>query len=151
MSGVAGIALKLRLLASRFAVCRMKADVPLPAWALSSGWFSMTRTADELSIVCEEESVPVQHAIKQHAGVPDMPAAADRSLRVESGWRMLKVEGTLDFSLIGILAEIAGVLAKASVSLFVVSTFDTDYVLVKAERLETAILALREAGHSVLE
>jgi len=98
-------------------------------WATGS-FASITRTRDELSIVCNERDVP--------SGVK-----ADR------GWRALKVEGPLDLAMTGVLASIAGPLAEARINLFAISTFDTDYVLVKADRVAEAIGVLRSVGHHV--
>jgi GNAT superfamily N-acetyltransferase len=126
-------ALKLTLvvLDGSFAVCRLGADAPLPGWAAAGGSFvSIARTADELSVVCRDEAVP--------AGV-----------RCERGWRCLRVAGTPDLSLVGVLASLLGPLAEAGVSVFVVSTFDTDYLLVKAPDFERAVGVLEQAGHSV--
>jgi hypothetical protein len=86
---------------------------------------------DELSVVCQEELVPA-------------------NIRAENGWRGLKVEGPLDFALTGILAGLASALAQAGVSLFAISTFDTDYILVKEKDLAKAIRALEQAGHRVV-
>lgn len=97
---------------------------------VGGSFLSITRTADELSVVCPEEYAPEGAA-------------------VEVGWRAMKVEGTLDFSLVGILASISAPLADAGVGIFVVSTFDTDYVLVKEASLERAVSALEGAGHEV--
>jgi hypothetical protein len=116
---------ELLVLAGRYTICRLPADASVPA-----AFFSVTRTPDELSMVCEEAQAP--------AGT-----------RCESGWRMLQVAGPLAFSLTGVLAGIAGPLAEAGVSIFAISTFDTDYVLVKEENLEKAMAALRAAGHRV--
>jgi hypothetical protein len=115
----------LRLLPGRFEICRLPADAAVPA-----AFFSVTRTADELSVVCAEGLAP-----------QDAPC--------ERGWCMLRVAGPLDFSLTGVLAAIAGPLAAAGVSLFAVSTFDTDYVLVKEENVAKAVGALTAAGHRV--
>lgn len=123
--------LALRVFPEAFAVVRLDTDAALPGWATDGKWWSVTRTAEELSIVCAASALP------------------DGPDRVEGGWRLLGVEGVLDFSLIGILAELAGVLAEAEVSVFVVSTFDTDYLLVPGERLDHAVAALRAAGHRV--
>jgi len=117
--------LSLKLLPGRYAVCRLRQDAEIPA-----EFFSITRTADELSVVCEESVVPAES-------------------RVEAGWRILGVEGPLDFALTGILLSIARPLAEAGVSIFAVSTFDTDYVFVKDADLERASTALRAAGHTI--
>ena len=123
--------LVLDLLPGRHAVCRLAADLPVPDWALAPGAFaSITRTVEELSIVCPEAAVPP-------------------GTQAEKGLRILKVRGVLEFSLTGILASIALPLAAAEVSIFAVSTFDTDYVLVPAATLEAALGALRAAGHTV--
>ena len=90
----------------------------------------MTRTADELSIVCETDYVPSE-------------------VEQESGWRALVVEGRLDFALTGILVSLAAPLADAGVSIFALSTFNTDYLLVRADDLPRAVAALRAAGHRV--
>jgi hypothetical protein len=116
---------ELRLLAGHYAVCRLPSDAEIPA-----GFFSATRTADELSVVCSEASVP-QGAL------------------CECGWRIFQVVGPLEFSLTGVLAGIAAPLADAGVSIFAISTFDTDYVLVKDEDVAKAGEALRAAGHRV--
>ena len=120
----------LAVLGGRYAVCRLAVDAPIPAWTAASPFVSITRTAEELSIVCAEGLVP-----------PDT--------HCEPGWRILRVAGPLAFSLTGVLAAIAAPLANAAVSLFAVSTFDTDYVLVKESDLANAVDALRLAGHSV--
>lgn len=120
----------LRITDKSFAVCRLDPESRIPEWGLSGSWFAVTRTMDELSIVCEECAIP-------------------EAVRCERDWRMLKVEGPLDFSLIGILSGITGVLAAAAVSVFVVSTFDTDYILVRNLNLERALMALAESGYSV--
>jgi len=124
--------LVLTILQIRLAVCRLEPDAPVPAWPVCGGFYSITRTADELSVVCDEANIP--------------PGA-----RVEDGWRALKVEGPLDFSLTGILARLAGVLASVKISLFALSTFDTDYILVRETHLRAAAAALREAGYIVRE
>ena len=92
----------------------------------------MTRTADELSIVCGDASVP-----------PDLDARAQR------GWRALKVQGPLDFSLTGVLDALTAPLAQARISIFALSTYDTDYVLVHGDDLAQACETLTAAGHTV--
>ncbi|NUM45737.1 MAG: ACT domain-containing protein [Anaerolineales bacterium] len=121
----------LRVLADRLAVCRVDRAEAVPGWAGGTGLFSVTRTADELSLVCEEARVPA-------------------SVTAERGWRALMVQGPLEFSMVGVLAALAGVLAEARVSIFVLSTYDTDYVLVKETQLEGTLEALQRAGHQVV-
>ena len=119
----------LTALPGEFSVWRLAADEPLPS--LERGNFlSMTRTNDELSIVSPSTDVP--------SGSP-----------VEDGWRCLRVEGPLAFEMTGVLAELSAPLARAEIPIFVVSTYDTDYLLVKATDLERASVTLRGAGFVV--
>jgi hypothetical protein len=128
---MSGHRLSLELLAIRLAVCRLEDDAMMPGWAMSEDFFSITRTGEELSIVCREVLVP-------------------EGIRAERGWRALRVGGVLDFSQVGILAGVASPLAGAGISLFALSTFDTDYLLVKEQDLGRAIEVLVAAGHIVL-
>ena len=118
----------LSVLPETFAICRLAPATPIPKWALDS--FSITRTRDELSIVCAQRDVP--------AGI-----------RCERDWRALKVDGTLDFALTGILASLAAPLADAGISIFAISTYDTDYLLVKETNLPRAVQVLFAAGHKI--
>jgi uncharacterized protein len=118
------------VLAGELAVCRLPAEAPVPSLPDDAALSSVTRTADELSVVC-----PV--------------AAAPPGARVEPGWRALQVAGPLDFALTGILAAIAAPLAQAGIAIFATSTYDTDYVLVREAALPAAVEALRRAGHAV--
>lgn len=120
----------LDVMAGSYAICRLDADAPLPDWA-ARAFSSITRTADELSIVCALDDVP--------AGVP-----------AQRGYRGLAVRGPLDFSLIGIVAQLSAALAAASISIFVVSTHDTDYLFVRDADLDRAVASLRGAGHTVV-
>ena len=122
--------LNLSLLEGRLAICRLDANQPIPAWAGAGGFCSITRTAVELSIVCDEDRVPAE-------------------VRQEAGWRAFRVEGPLPFDATGILAAIAAPLAAAGVPIFAVSTFDTDYVLVKDADARRGAEALAAAGHRV--
>ena len=124
--------LNLSLLEGRFAVVQLGPTSSLPAWALEGEFFSVSKTSEELSIVCPEANVP---------------AGAD--LRLETGWACLKLQGPFEFSLTGILLSVLEPLARVKVGIFALSTFNTDYVLVKAENLERAIAALEAAGHRV--
>ena len=123
--------MNLTLLPDTLAICRLDRSIASPAWLPRSGFVSVTRTEDELSIVCSD------------AEVPD-------DIVCQRGWRGLQVEGPLDFSLTGILASLAGTLAEAGVSLFAVSTYDTDYILVRQAQLTAARQALIDAGHQVV-
>lgn len=127
MSAVPPPSLALSLLPDRYAVCRLAPDAPRPRWA-AGPFCSVTRTAAELSIVCPEAAVP-----------PDVQA--------ERGWRVLQVAGPLEFSLTGILVSLAAPLAAAAISIFALSTFDTDYLLVRDTDLPRALETLRAAGH----
>jgi hypothetical protein len=118
----------LRVFPQRFAVCQLPKDAPADATGVAGAFVSITRTEDELSLVCEENRAP--------AGA-----------RVEGGWRLLRVAGTLDFTQVGVLAALCVPLAEAGISIFSVSTFDTDYLMLKEANLRAAIEALREAGH----
>jgi hypothetical protein len=122
--------LSLAFLSDLFAVCKLRADENIPSWALPDSFCSITRTPDELSIVCSQERVP--------AGV-----------QAVRGWRSLKVEGKLDFTLVGILSSLTSSLAHVGIVVFVISTYDTDYVFVKEGDLDRAVAALRNAGHDV--
>jgi hypothetical protein len=122
--------LTLHVLPERLAVCRLAPDAPVPEPPASAGFWSVTRTGEELSIVLPEDKV--------QAG-----------WEAETGWRCLQVEGPLDFGLTGILASLATPLAEAGMSIFALSTYDTDYVLVKEDDLERARRALVASGHQV--
>ncbi len=111
-------------------VCRLEPTDPWPVPPPGAPAYAVTRTPDELSVVCAEGDEP--------------PGA-----RVEPGWRALRIVGPLSFELVGIVASVAVPLAEARVGVFVLSTFDTDVVLVKESDLDTAAGALAAAGHTV--
>ena len=123
--------LTLSVLPETLAVCRLHPDAEIPPWAVGENLLVLVRTRDEFSVVCPQIHVPVD-------------------IHTEGGWRALKVHGPLDFSLVGVLAQIAGVLAEIGVSIFAISTYDTDYILVKDHQLETAKKALTQAGNYLL-
>jgi uncharacterized protein len=133
--------LQYRVLKERLAVCRLASDARLPAWAPEGGFFCAVRTHDELSIVCPE-AVCTEHACTDDR-TPD-------ATTVERGWVALKLEGPFPFSMTGVLASFVQPLAQARIPIFAISTFDTDYVLIKREKLEQALLALAAAGHEEL-
>jgi uncharacterized protein len=124
--------LTLSILPDPLAICRLSPAEDVPEWAMVGEFVSIAHTADELSIVCAEENVLSE-------------VKADRD------WRALKVEGPLDLALTGVLASLANPLAEAKLNLFAISTFDTDYLLVKGYNLIRACDVLRQAGHVVAE
>jgi putative acetyltransferase len=113
-----------------FAVCRLGGGSSIPPWATTGGFFSITGTSDELSIVWHQAAVP--------EGIPS-----------ERAWRCLRVAGAIPFSVVGLLASLTAPLAEAGISVFAVSTFDTDYLLVKDNDFAKAITVLQVAGHSI--
>ena len=122
--------LALTTIPETLTICRLAQDADVPSWAMAGSFWSITRTPDELSIVVAKECVP--------AGI-----------RAEGAWRALKLAGPIPLSAVGVLASIAEPLAQSGINLFAIATFDTDYVLVAADRLEDARLALNRAGHIV--
>jgi hypothetical protein len=121
---------KLHTLDELYAIVRLEPDAELPGWVQSGHFWSATRSESELSIVCREEDVPTD-------------ASAER------GWCALELAGPLDFSLTGVVAALVTPLAEAEVPIFVISTFETDYLFVRERDLERSVEALAEAGHSV--
>ncbi|HMF01198.1 MAG TPA: ACT domain-containing protein [Terriglobia bacterium] len=120
----------MTLLSDRYAICRLDANADVPPWSATGQFVSISRTPDEVSVVCPEANLPY-------------------GVACESGWRILKCEGPLDYSLPGIIASLAEPLADAGVPIFPIATYDTDYILVKEQHLETAINALTGYGHAV--
>jgi hypothetical protein len=120
--------MKMQQLAQTFTILKLPARSAIPDWALASRVFSIVKTDEELSLVCESRLVP--------------PTVESRS----DGWTCLKVEGLLDFAQTGILSSIAGPLAKAKISIFAISTYNTDYVLIKSDQLTRAKEALHKSG-----
>lgn len=126
-----GVSLKLVLLEGHYVVCRLGAGAIVPPPGLDEEeLYSVTMAPGETSVVCLSRRVP--------------PCVA-----VEDGWRLLRVDGKLDFALTGILASLAVPLAEKGISAFALSTFDTDYLLVKDSSLGDALIAWRQAGHTI--
>jgi protein-tyrosine phosphatase len=121
---------RLFVVEGSFAICKLVSGSPIPQWATQSNWFSITRTADELSIVCRQDQVP-------------------EGIISEKEWRCLRVAGAMPFSVVGVLASLTTPLAAAGISLFAISTFNTDYLLMKASDFEKAIIVLQAAGHDI--
>jgi hypothetical protein len=122
--------LSLSLLPERLAVCRLGPNEAIPQWVFSTSFWSVTRTDDELSLILPEELVP-------------------SSWKAEKGWRCLKVLGPLDFSITGIIASLSTLLAEAGVSILAISTYDTDYLLVRSGDVDRAKEILIEHGHRI--
>ena len=122
--------LNLTVLPDRYGICRLEPDISVPDWVYKSSFFSVTRTPDELSVVCAEKLIP-----------------SDKSSN--KGWRCLQVQGPLDLTETGILSSLALPLARTSVSIFAMSTYDTDYLLVKEVSLIKAIKSLDSEGYRV--
>ena len=120
----------LRVLPETFALCRLDTRKAIPAWAFGHEFLSITRTPDELSVVLPQERVP-------------------KRVKCQRDFRAFEVAGPLDFDQVGVLASVAAPLAQAGVSIFAISTYDTDYIFVRQENLSKAIQALRAAGHAV--
>jgi hypothetical protein len=123
---------ELDVLLDEHAVCKLSGGDEIPHWADQGGLMAIIRNTDELTVVCRREWVP-------------------EGVLMEPGWRALRVRGTLDFQLVGVLAALTAVLADVGVSVYALSTYETDILLVKEEALITAMGALRSAGHNVLE
>jgi hypothetical protein len=123
--------LSLKLMPDRMAVCRFDPVAELPDWFDMSGFYSITRSKEELTIVCRE-------------------ALVASGTTCENGWRYFKVQGVLDFSEIGIIFSLTQPLAESGISVFVISTFDTDYFMVKEKDLAKAVDVFTAAGHRVM-
>jgi len=124
--------LTIKLLDGVFGVCKLNNEDKIPEWAVNQHFYSVTKTADELSVVCLQEDIP-------------------DGVQCESDWRLLKVMGVLDFSLIGIIHSISQVLAENKISIFVISTYNTDYILVKDKDIDNALKALSEEYEIIKE
>ena len=112
----------------------LAAGIEMPAWAVAGEFFCITRSPEELSIVCAENLVPAER----------------EGVLIEGGWTALRLEGPFPFAMTGVLASFIQPLADAGISVFAISTFDTDYVLVKTDSLKGALTALGAAGHEEL-
>ena len=120
----------LRLLEDTYGVCRLQKNDLIPSWVFQGEFYSITKTDDELSIVCLQNNIP-------------------ENIQCETDWNILKIQGPLDFSLIGILSKISTLMAENKISIFAVSTYDTDYILVKKEKIENAISILENDIYEV--
>jgi len=123
--------LRFSFLEGKFAICRLPHEAAIPPWALDGGFTSVTRAPDELSIVCRENRIP--------AGV-----------QAETDWVCFKLEGPFPFSQTGILASFVQPLSDNAIPIFAISTYDTDYVLIKEAFQGRALGALKAAGHELI-
>jgi len=121
------------LLKGEYSIYRFKRDSPIPEWIYDSDFYSVTRTTDELSIICKPVDLIMGNDIK-----------------IDNHWRILKIDGVLDLSLIGIIATVSTILKDNKIPIFTISTFDTDYILLKDLDLNKTVAALRHAGHKLL-
>jgi hypothetical protein len=124
--------LNFTLLKGEYSIYGFSRDSPIPGWIYDSDFYSVTRTSDELSIICK----PV-----------DVKLGIDT--KIDYPWKILKICGVLDLSLIGIIATVSTILKENKIPIFTISTFDTDYILVKERDLNKAIAALRAEGHKI--
>jgi hypothetical protein len=122
--------LSLSLLPHKYAVCQFHPDKHIPYWALLGNFVSLTRTPEELSIVCQQDNVP-------------------DDIEAERGWCCVQVQGAFDFSIAGVHASLAIPLAQADISVLAIATYATDYLLIKEEDVDWALLVLEQAGHSI--
>ncbi len=124
--------MELKILENKLKVVKLKNDAAIPEIVWKQGFYSITRTDEELSIVVDE----------------DVNIESDKA---EYNWRAIRITGILDFSLIGILAKISTILAQAKISIFAISTYNTDYILIKTDQLDDAIDVLRQNGYQILQ
>ena len=121
--------MKLKTLPYAFTVCRLADASEID---LKNDFYFLARTDEELSLVCRTEDAPANTAVR------------------DDGWRAFRIEGVLDFSLIGILSRISAILAENEIGIFAVSTYNTDYILVKEENFSRALRALGEKGYLIV-
>jgi hypothetical protein len=121
--------LRIAILPGSLAVCRLAPDAPLPSW-IRGPFTTVSRTDEELSIVCDAEAVP-------------------EGVQAERNWRVVRVQGPIPFEVTGVAAALVSPLAEARISVFPIATFDTDYLLLKEETFDRAVDVLRAAGHDV--
>lgn len=121
--------LRIVVLPHRLAVCRLAPDAPLPSW-IRGAFTSVTRTDEELSVICDDGAVPAD-------------------VQAERGWRAVRVPGPIPFEVTGVAAALVSPLAAAGISVFLLATFDTDYLLLKDDVFPRALEVLRAAGHDV--
>lgn len=123
--------MKLKILDNKLKVVKLKVNESVPEIVYKQQFYSITKTEDELSIVLDEDINIISNI-------------------VEYNWKAIKIVGTLDFALIGILSKISTILAQTEISIFAISTYNTDYILVKTDKLEKAIKVLEQNGYEFI-
>jgi len=123
--------LQLSLLDEVYGICIFPNNAPVPEWAVTASLYSITRTKKELTIVCPQSVIP-------------------SDCEYDSNWRCFRIDGSFDLNQVGVISSLAAPLAQAGVSIFVVSSYDTDYFLVTGEKVEKAIAALSDNGHLIV-
>jgi hypothetical protein len=124
--------LDFTILKGSYSIYRLKNDSFIPDWIFDSEFFSLTRTKEELSIVCKHVDITM-----------------DSNTKVDKHWRILKINGQLDLSIIGVIAYVSSLLKENKIPVFTVSTYDTDYILVKNQHIDKTLKALENNGHKV--
>ena len=122
--------LQLSLLKDKYGICTLPNTAPIPDWALTQSLASITRTEKELTIVCRLEILPSQY-------------------QSDLKWRCFKIDGSFDLNQIGVISSISSPLADAGISIYVISTYDTDYFLIQEQNLEKTISVLSSSGHYI--
>ena len=125
--------LDFKLLKGSYSIYRLNKDSAIPDWTCDSEFYSITRTREELSIVCKHVDIEMDN------------------IKIDKHWRILKITGPLDLSLIGIIADISGLLKENQIPIFTISTYDTDYILVKNQYTDKALTVLKNNGHKVFD
>ena len=123
--------LQLTLLNEIFGICRYENSIPIPDWAATTMMCSVTRTKKELTIVCPKMIIPAESDC-------------------DCNWRCFRIDGGFDLDEIGVIASVSVPLAEAGISIYVVSTYDTDYFLVKDIAAEKAFAVLKDSGHKII-
>ena len=123
--------MNFEVLEGNYAIYRFGNESSLPDWIYSSGFYSITKTKDEISVVASQNDLPPS------------------DITCNKDWRIIKIQGPLDFSLVGIIAEITAIFKKKKISIFTISTYDTDYFIIKQKNLDIGIQALIENDHKV--
>ncbi len=122
---------RLKVLNGIYAICSFEKESYIPLWVNQSKFHSITRTDDELSILCIQENIP-------------------SDVKCEGNWKIIKIDAILGFSLVGVISEISTLLADNNISIFVISTFNTDYICIKEIDFEKAIKVFKDAGNTIL-